>query len=153
MIDRFDGDHRFLSNFWPARVSLDGEFYPSVEHAYQAAKSLDIPTRLVLCSRAANPLTAGQAKTYGKRIQLRLDWENVRLAIMEGLVRQKFSVEPLKSKLLGTLNCELLEGNFWGDRFWGIDLQGRGENHLGKILMKIRKELQDAEAGVSVSRG
>lgn len=138
MIDRFRGDHRFLSNFYPAIVSLDGERYPSVEHAYQAAKTLVYPQRMAIKS-VREP---GYAKKIGSCVDIRADWDNVKLAVMEDLVRQKFTQDPnLCRRLLLTGHEELIEGNNWGDRFWGV-CRGEGENHLGKILMKVRGELR-----------
>jgi ribA/ribD-fused uncharacterized protein len=146
-IEQFQGEYRFLSNFWPAQVTLDGKFYPSVEHAYQAAKTLDPAERSMLAAGSA-----GDAKQFGKTVRLRPDWGEVRLGIMEGLIRQKFFREPLRSKLLATLELELIEGNYWHDTFWGV-CRGVGHNHLGKIIMKIRKELQDADASASSGLG
>lgn len=59
---------------------------------------------------------------------------------MRQLVRQKFSKEPLQSRLLATGNAVLEEGNTWNDKFWG-KFCGEGENHLGRILMEIRDEI------------
>lgn len=133
-ISSFSGPHRFLSNFWSVEVTLDGVVYHSVENAYQAAKTLDRNARSVLTY-----CTAGDAKRIGKGFELRPDWENIKLAVMEDLLRQKFSQEPHRSRLLETVGRELVEGNWWGDTFWGV-CQGFGENHLGKLLMKIRDE-------------
>lgn len=142
MIDRFQGLHRFLSNFYPATVSLDGEEYPSVEHAYQAAKTLEAPVRRMI-RRAC---TAGDAKRFGSAIVIRSGWNSLKLEIMERLVREKFTRHPsLRSLLLLTGQEELIEGNDWGDRFWGV-CRGQGENHLGKILMKVREELRTQES-------
>jgi ribA/ribD-fused uncharacterized protein len=146
-IGSFQGEFRWLSNFWPAQVTLDGRVYPSVEHAYQAAKTKgpearkkfqDPSLKASVAKRLGSP--AGML-SYGLRI--RPDWNEVRLGIMEGLIRQKFSRAPLRDKLLATGDAILVEGNYWNDQFWGV-CRGVGENHLGKILMKIRKELQDA---------
>jgi len=138
-IKGFFGKYRFLSNFWPAQVNLDGDTYPSVEHAYQAAKTLDTETREKI-KECEKP---GQAKKLGKKIQLRSDWEDAKLSIMENLVQQKFcNHEDLKNKLLSTGDAYLEETNTWGDRFWGCDKQGKGENHLGKILMRIRDRMK-----------
>lgn len=61
---------------------------------------------------------------------------------MENCLRQKFKQEPFKSKLLATGNIIIQEGNRWNDKFWGICLKtNQGENHLGKMIMKIREEL------------
>jgi len=134
-ITSFSEENRFLSNFYPCVVEMEGIEYPSVEHAYQAAKTLNVAEReeIVL-------LTAGQAKRRGYRVTLRADWESIKLGIMEDLVRQKFNKEILREKLLATGDAELIEGNDWGDKFWGV-CNGEGENWLGRILMKIRSEI------------
>lgn len=136
MIDSFTGEHRFLSNFWPAEVELDGIIFPSVEHAYVAAKTLDPEVRAEI--RLVN--TAGQVKRFGRKLVLRPDWDEVKLSVMEDLVRQKFQHPELAKLLLATGDEELVEGNTWGDTFWG-ECFGSGANHLGKILMKVRDEL------------
>lgn len=132
----FSGVYRFLSNFWPATVYLDGVDYPSVEHAYQAAKTLDPQERSIV--RAS--VSAGAAKKAGKKLTMRPDWENVKLAVMEDLVRQKFQHPELKEQLRKTYTYSLIETNWWGDTFWGV-CKNVGQNHLGRILMKIRDEL------------
>ena len=138
MIKEFQGQYRFLSNFWYVNVVLDEHTYPSVEHAYVAAKTLSHGERFCLMNPAMKP---GEAKQIGRRLTLRDDWEQVKLEVMEDLVRQKFSMSPLKEMLLMTGQQELIEGNRWGDTFWGV-CNGKGQNHLGKILMKVRSELQ-----------
>jgi len=60
---------------------------------------------------------------------------------MTDLVRQKFSNPQLAKQLLDTKDFELIEGNTWGDTFWGV-CSGKGQNNLGKILMQIRNELK-----------
>ena len=140
MINRFEGNYRFLSNFYGAPVEFEGLTYPSVEHAFVAAKTLDQNKRVHISHIG----TAREVKAYGRKLSLRPDWEQVKLSIMEDLVRQKFTHWPgLQQMLLDTGDQELIEGNWWHDKFWGIDLKTReGENHLGKILMKVRAELQ-----------
>lgn len=142
MIKEFRGRYRFLSNFFPCRIDWEGITYPSVEHAYQACKTLNQKERL----RIASLSTPGQAKRIGKELTIRPDWETVKISIMESLVRQKFSRHPtLKQLLLATANQEIQEGNSWNDTFWGVFLStGEGRNELGKILMHIRKELQSS---------
>lgn len=126
-------------------VMLDNIYYPSVEHAYQAAKTLNPDERKLF---TALHFTAGDAKRLGQSIQIRTDWEHVKLSIMEDLVRQKFENKPLRVQLLATDKAELIEGNYWHDNFWGDckcikHLGVPGQNHLGKILMIIRSELND----------
>lgn len=139
-ISSFTGDYRFLSNFYPAQVEMDGHLYPSTEHAYQAAKTLDNKERQPFHS---HPLpTAGEAKKMGKKLSLRPDWETAKFQVMEDLLRQKFAIPELKEKLLQTGDALLVEGNTWGDSIWGVDSRKGGQNHLGKLLMKIRNELK-----------
>jgi ribA/ribD-fused uncharacterized protein len=141
MIKEFQGKYRWLSNFWPVEggIILDGITYPTIEHAYQAAKTLD-PNERRLIARCSTP---GQAKRAGKSITMRSDWHQVKLQVMEDLVRQKFTNDPeLRKKLIQTKNKPIQEGNRWGDTFWGV-CRGKGHNHLGKIIMKVRSELNE----------
>lgn len=139
MIGPFQGQYRWLSNFWMTPVYLDGVKYPSVEHAYQAAKSLDPEYRL----KIKNCPTPGQAKRVGRTAKLRKDWEFVKINMMLGLVKEKFETnDELRAKLLATGKDEIVEINHWGDTFWGVDnAKGGGKNHLGQILMTVRDML------------
>jgi ribA/ribD-fused uncharacterized protein len=139
-IDRFDGEYRFLSNFFDSEIELNGKMYPTVEHAYQAAKTFDEIEieKIRTCRSPGKAKRLGAAlKTSGKQ---RDDWHDVSLIIMEALVYQKFENDDLRSKLIDTKPRMLIEGNEWGDTFWGT-CDGIGENHLGKILMRIRNEM------------
>lgn len=149
-IDQFKDEFSFLSNFWSCPVDLDGETYSSAEHAYQAAKTLEDHERGAIRSAP----TAGRAKRLGKSVTLRPGWEDMRLLVMGRIVLQKFRQNPdLRAKLLATCDIELVEGNMWGDRYWGVDLAtGDGENHLGKILMRVRHELAQRGANVEFLR-
>lgn len=133
-------EYDFLSNFFSAQIEMDGKQYPSVEHAYQAAKTLNDEEREVI--RTAP--TAGKARRLGKQITPRGDWNDVRLAIMYNLLWQKFEKEPFRSWLTNTGNAAIIEGNCWHDKFWGMDdSTWTGENHLGKLLMSIRGVLNE----------
>lgn len=138
MITAFRDKHRFLSNFWPARVTLDKKQYPSVEHAYQAAKTKDRRIRRKITRRSA-----GQAKKIGQRLKPRKDWnDKMRLTVMRRLLQQKFSTRnpELVAELLKTGDSPLIEGNTWGDTFFGV-CNGVGHNHLGKMIMEVRTDL------------
>ena len=135
IIKEFQGDKRWLSNFEPCLVTLDGVTYPSTECAYQAAKTLDEDERKQFVG-----ISAGKAKRAGKTLTIRDDWDSVKLDIMEDLNRQKYSKGFLRALLIGTGDREIQEGNRWGDTFWGI-CKGKGDNNLGKIIMKIRAEI------------
>lgn len=137
MIDSFRGRYGFLSNFYrharPIRL-LDGSECFTVEHAFQAMKTHDPGER----RRIVAAKTPGKAKALGRRATLRPDWDREKLGIMREVLRLKFQNNPeLKDKLLETGDAELIEGNTWGDTFWGV-CRGRGENHLGKLLMELR---------------
>ena len=137
MIDSFRGEYRFLSNFYPAAVELYGETYPTVEHAYQAAKTNDPAAR----ERIRWAQRPGDAKRLGQSVQIRSDWESVKVDVMRGLLVKKFSDRRLADMLLKTGDEELVEGNYWGDRFWGV-CGGDGDNWLGRLLMEVRRELR-----------
>ena len=137
MIDLFRGDYFFLSNFYPCIITISKETYASVEHAYQALKSTDPKVRLPF----QNPeLTPGKAKRMGKSIILRDNWNLIKVDVMHTLVLKKFKDKELARKLINTYPEELIEGNPWGDTFWGI-CNGEGQNNLGKILMIVRDNL------------
>jgi len=135
----FTGQHRFLSNFWPCEVTGPGGLiYPSVEHAYQAYKSTS-PDDWAAIHMAISP---GFARSMGRsipRARFDPDWDDKCLSIMEELLRQKFSQPPLRDYLCATEPATLIEGNTWRDRFWGV-YNGKGENHLGRLLMRIRAD-------------
>lgn len=137
-IDSFRGEYGFLSNFHKCRVEFEGMVYPSVEHAFQAAKNPD-PEYRSLIATVGSPVTA---KRMGKKTQLRPDWEEVKEGIMLELLKSKFSDPALREKLLATGDAELIEGNNHWDRFWGV-CRGEGLNKLGKLLMQVREELNN----------
>jgi len=137
-IDRFIGDYRFLSNFYPGAISdMAGRIYPSVEHAYQAAKAHSEAERFHI----AEARTPKKAKQRGSRLIPPAGWETCKLDIMRELLLKKFSPgSELAGRLVATADAELIEGNLWGDAFWGV-CNGVGENHLGRLLMEIRTHL------------
>lgn len=138
-IDSFSDGHRFLSNFYPSKVKWEGVVYPSVEHAFQSAKTLSTDAR----KQMAELGSPGEAKKWGRGVALRPDWERVKQEIMLQLLMQKFTVhEDLRLALLATGDAELVEGNTWGDRYWGV-VDGQGENWLGKTLMYVRDRLRE----------
>jgi ribA/ribD-fused uncharacterized protein len=138
-IDFFTGENFFLSNFYPCQIPFLGLMYPSVEHAYQASKSLEPEVR----ESIRNAATPGKAKRLGGKVVVRPDWKEIKLKFMFEFVQYKFHIhELMRSQLLATEEAEIIEGNYWGDTFWGV-CGGKGENHLGKIIMKIRDDLRD----------
>lgn len=136
VISEFRGAHRFLSNFWPAAVFYEGITYPSVEHAYQAAKAPMPAVRLQI----AGLKTPDELTRFGRHCLLRADWETVKLDVMKELLILKFQQPKMRELLLATGNVELIENNTWMDVFWGV-CKGKGENHLGRLLMEVRYEI------------
>lgn len=140
-ITSFFGEYGFLSNFWPCDVEYDGLKYPSVEHAYQAAKTDDMNLRKTISELPR----AMYAKRAGNSITPPANWHEISIGIMYNLVKQKFTNNNrLKGLLLATGDAKIVEGNTWGDVFWGV-CNGVRENHLGEILMKVRQELFDED--------
>ena len=135
-IDQFIGEHRFLSNFWWASIEWAGRSWPSVEHAYQAAKTDSFSYQEFI--RLSG--TPGIAKRRGREAPITEDWEERKIPIMKELVTIKFQDPQLAQRLKNTGKEELIEGNTWGDTFWGV-CRGTGKNHLGKILMEVRDNL------------
>lgn len=134
----FQGANRWLSNFWPAQVMHDGRIYPTVENAYQAAKAHP-SMRAQFCN-----CKPGEAKRLAKKLVLEPSWESEKVHVMRALLSQKFSVgSRLASLLLATGDGRIVEGNRWGDTFWGV-CNGVGENNLGKLLMERREFLRAA---------
>ena len=143
MIDAFIKTNRFLSNFYPCKVTYEGITYPTTEHAFQAAKTLDQSLRKTI----ANLPQPSEAKKEGRNLQLRPDWEKIKVQVMRELLLLKFSDPELKKKLLATGKEELIEGNWWGDTFWGV-CKGTGQNMLGKLLMEIRDKWIQPYSGI-----
>ena len=137
MINSFRAENYFLSNFYEKPLTYDGITYQNSEAAFQAQKTTDIDVR-----RQFADLDPYNAKKMGRKLSLRPDWEQVKVQVMYEVVSAKFSQNPdLKEMLIATGDQELIEGNDWGDRIWG-QVDGNGQNLLGKILMRVRDELK-----------
>jgi ribA/ribD-fused uncharacterized protein len=135
-IDSFKGNYRFLSNFWPAPIELFGLLYATTEHAYQAAKC----ECFFDSDRIRFATTPGKAKRMGQTVAMRENWDLIKVDIMRLITKLKYVNEDLRELLLSTGDAQLIEGNTWGDTFWGV-CDGQGENHLGRILMEVRDSL------------
>ena len=143
MIKEFQKEYRWLSNFWFFDNNMVyGELtFPTNEHFYVAMKTLDQSKRQEVANHSLKGL-----KKFGNTLTLREDWDEVKLQVMEYGLRYKFSeANPeLRKNLIATGKQPIQEGNYWGDKFWGVCLKtGEGENNLGKLLMKIREEINN----------
>lgn len=135
MIQKFQGQYRWLSNF----CNYNGT---TVEHEYQAAKTNNPDWKC----RIMNTRTPGEAKRLGRVAPMAPNWEFHKLNVMLELLRKKFRTSPFREWLLETGDEYLQEGNWWGDTFWGVDLRtGEGQNKLGKLIMQVRNELRKGE--------
>jgi len=142
-IGPFKGDYRWLSNFWESTITIAGQEYPTVEHFYQASKTNDAGE----AKRILALETPGQAKREGAYLTLREDWEEVKTSVMILATYSKYTQNPdLAKMLLKTGETKIIEVNYWCDNFWGdcrcekcIDTEGL--NTLGRIIMKVRKDL------------
>ena len=143
-ITSFRGEYAFLSNFYAHAVEIDGDIYPTNEHAFQALKTVNPAER----QKVREAKTPASAKSLGKRVTLRAGWDTLRFEVMERVVRAKFADPELAEMLRATGERELIEGNTWRDTTWGcvLDKSGelKGRNELGKILMRVREELRNA---------
>ena len=138
----FNGEYAFLSNFYESKIVYKGITFPTVEHAFQAAKSLSEEEQAAI-SIAKTPSIA---KRLGRKVLLRPDWEEIKEKVMYECVKEKFKNPVLRIKLLNTYPAELIEGNVWHDNYWGNCSCEKcknieGKNNLGKILMKVRNEI------------
>ena len=143
MIKEFDGEFAFLSNFSHSLILYEGIVYPTVEHFFQAMKTLIHAEREAIAAAA----TPGIAKRMGRQITLRPDWERIKADVMRIGLRLKFADYELAKKLLATGDEYLVEGNTWHDNCWGDCscpkcASTTGRNLLGQLLMEIREEVR-----------
>lgn len=136
-IKGFFGEYRWLSNFHVCNIYYLLRKFTSTEAAYMAAKTEDLKIR-----DEFKLLAPKEARKYGQQIELRKDWEDVKLKIMfkVNLIKYQDNLD-LRQKLLDTGDKHLEETNWWRDKFWGTHF-GEGENNLGKILMYIREGIK-----------
>jgi len=141
MINIFKGQYEFLSNFYPYSFNYMGYYCKTSEHIYQALKTNEEAERLIVL----NAKTPGNAKRLGQTLTIVDNWNEIRQDVMYDILKAKFQGE-LKQKLLDTGTKELIEGNLHHDNYWGDCICHRcqyinGKNNLGKLLMKLRKEI------------
>jgi len=145
VIDNFGGEYNWLSNFSPhGFIDEFGIRANTVEHYFQAFKAYYLKD----FNKILNAKTPAEAKKLGRKTKMRLDWNLIRLSVMKKAINLKFKQNPeIMNKLLSTGNVELIEGNCWGDTYWGV-CNGCGQNMLGKLLMELREELRNEMATV-----
>jgi ribA/ribD-fused uncharacterized protein len=156
VIGSFDGDNRFLSNFWIGEpIIWNGLAFATAEHAYQWSKTEDLGERELILftweqgddSVIVRPSTPGEAKRMGAKCTKLPDWDEIKTGIMLDILRAKFTQDgKLRQMLLNTGDALLIEGNKWHDNFWGSchceKCGNKGRNVLGNLLMQVREELR-----------
>jgi len=145
IISSFRDEYAFLSNFYVEPFECGGKVVMTAEHAFQAQKARGQKSVQDLILRASTP---SHAKRLGRRVRLEDDWNDRRIGVMRGILRFKFAPgTALAERLKATYPQHLVEGNTWGDTFWGCvhPTDGSnlwvGANNLGILLMEIRDEL------------
>jgi len=157
VITDFSGDYHFLSPSFPCNVYLpdesDGDSYPSFEHALQASK-INLSTDQSLRNIVRMTVDIREAKKLLKDYPVDVNWKDNCLMIGESLLRDKFfRNKALRSQLMDkTTDFKLEYRNVHGDNFWGTTVVSaggsneiKGTNHLGKLLEKIRHEIDEGE--------
>ncbi len=135
-----NGEFGAFSNFSPHGFELDSEYWPTVEHYFQAQKFAG--TRH--CRDVRRAPTPKEAKAIGRdrNRPLRSDWEEVKDDVMYRAVRKKFEThDALRDLLLSTGSREIVEASPF-DYYWGCGKDGSGKNRLGDLLMRVRDELR-----------
>lgn len=136
---RFRGQYYFLSNMYPCTITIQLDWdttartYPCAECAFQAAKN---PKEAEMFTE----MNGFEAKKAGRRVRIvpsLQSWERRKVGIMKSIIHAKFSQHPEQARQLTDIQGVIQEDNTWNDTFWGV-CNGRGENHLGKILMDER---------------
>lgn len=129
-----------LDNFSSFKVEWNGYLYSSLEEAYQAASFMGSNEELVEKVKKSHSADEAQRIAYANRDKQRVDWNDIKVGIMEELLRLKIEQNPyVLKKLLQTKDYLIVEDSP-KDSFWGWGENRNGENQLGKLWMKLREE-------------
>jgi ribA/ribD-fused uncharacterized protein len=139
-----DAPYGAFSNFSPHGIELDGQWWPTTEHYFQAQKFAGTPYE----EQVRLAATPKQAALIGRdrRLPLRPDWEQVKEGVMRRAVLRKFETHAqLRELLLATGDEEIVERNV-DDEYWGCGKEGTGNNRLGHLLMEVRALLRERQS-------
>lgn len=129
-----------LDNFSSFKVEYEGYLYSSSEEAYQAAKFIGSAPEIIEQIKNSHSAHEAQKIAYTNKDKVRKDWDDIKLLVMERILRAKLEQNPyVLKKLLETENYMIVEDSP-KDNYWGWGENRDGENHLGKIWMKLRDE-------------
>lgn len=130
----FRKEYTYLSNMYYSPIKINGLYFSCAEAAFQSFKTIDLEIR-----KKFQFISGPEAKRLGRKVPLRPDWNNIRIEVMDAVVRAKFRQHPELVRKLIVLEEPIVEDNNWNDTFWG-KCKGKGYNHLGIILSKIRSD-------------
>jgi len=145
MRDGFVADLAIFSNYYIVysgiKVIIEHKQYTALtaEHIFQASKATNFQDRADILMQTS----PAKARRLGHSILIRKDWEEVKLGFMELILKEKFNIWYLTEQLIKAQDSQLVEYNRWHDNYWGVCVCGkcnesRGQNNLGKLLIKIR---------------
>jgi len=133
-------NYGWLSNYSPHGFHLEGRFWPTVEHYYQAHKFSVDSEHFNIIAEEEKP---GRAKNLTRKFVefVRDDWDEIKDKVMYKAVLVKFSENPaIKEMLIATGDQKLVEQSPT-DLYWGVGVDNTGLNKLGKILQRVRSDL------------
>ena len=138
----FNRDDKYfeLSNFAGFGFDLNGHYWRTMEHYFQAMKFEGTPQfeKILNSGSPKQAKDLGQSRVY----PIRSDWDQVKEDIMLKGLRAKFQNQELKKLLIKTGKKKLIENSPY-DKYWGIGANGKGKNRLGALLMQLREELKN----------
>ncbi|WP_404789992.1 NADAR family protein [Altericista sp. CCNU0014] len=139
-----------FSNFSPHSIWLGGTLWPTAEHYYQAQKFVGTVDRH-LCQQICNAESPEMAAAIGRNPKhtVRCNWDTLKAAVMYDAVSTKFASHPDLAEVLLKTGQELIIEDSPTDSYWGCGADGLGQNQLGKVLMRVRQELQRNLTGKS----
>ncbi|RYE15423.1 MAG: NADAR family protein [Rickettsiales bacterium] len=164
-----------LSNFYilETPITYDGKKYATSEHLYQASKYfVENPTKeqLEYIEIIRTSSTPAESKIYSRKnlkykfltpeqrniiqkyenVEPNKNWESKKERLMMMCLTLKFSSDKhSRDVLLSTENALLCESSPY-DLYWGLGPKGYGQNRLGVLLMKVRREINNVSTLYSV---
>ena len=139
-----------FSNLFRRPMEFEGRVYPTAEHAYQAGKARKDEVREWILS-APTPSLVAMAAHGLYTWDIVPEWSRTKFDRMRKVLKAKFSQhEDLKKLLLSTGNARLVEAGRTDNavnRTWG-EVNGKGQNMLGVLLMEVRDEIRSQESSV-----
>jgi len=145
---------KILSNFYRLPTPLKDNHnirYPTVEHAYQASKTNNLAHKRTIAESLTTPkqwegvaaIRAFRSLKAAPDFDFNPKFFDNQLQIMEALLQEKFKIKKFRKELLNTKNIPIIDLSPTGrDTYWGVSPEGYGKNHLGKLMEKIRREIQ-----------